>query len=110
MLLKNNKAMNYTIKPYIQNNDANLVMFLTEIHQQSLSELQDIVESCENVMNNKGKELYWGWHVSSLDMKHETTTLSYNSQTEIEIPTIDIYNMLKAYRDKLIDYEKENNL
>jgi hypothetical protein len=105
MQLKNSKVMKYTIKPYIQVNDGNLGMFVTEIHQLTLLELQDIIDSCEDVMSNEGKELYWGWHVSSLDMTKETTTLSYNNEPQLEIPTIEIYNMLKVYRDKLHEYE-----
>ncbi len=109
MQLKN-KVMKYSIRPYIQVNDGNLGLFLTEIHQLNLSELQDIIDSCEDVMRNDSKELYWGWHISSLDMRKEITTLSYNNELQSDIPTIEIYNMLKAYRDKLKDYENENSI
>jgi len=101
-------SIKYYIKPRLYLVDQNLWIFSDEIHQLSLSELQDIIDSCEDVMINKDdKELYWGWHVSSLDMKKETTTLSYNNQFEMEIPTIEIYNILKAYRNKLNEYENE---
>jgi hypothetical protein len=98
----------YCIKPRLYLENQELWCFSDEIHQLNLSELQDIIDSCEDVMKNEGKELYWGWHVSSLDMRKETTKLSYNNELQSEIPTIEIYNMLKAYKDKLKDYEKES--
>jgi len=101
--------MEFYIKPRLYLVNQKFWPLCDELNEQSLSELQDIIDSCEDVMSNGDvQELYWGWHVSSLKMKKETTTLSYNSQTEIEIPTIEIYNMLKAYRNKLNEYENES--
>ena len=37
-------------------------------------------------------------------MTKEITKLSYNNEKQADIPTIEIYNMLKAYRDKLQEY------
>lgn len=96
----------YSIKPFIYNTNETLAMFLSEIHQLNLSEIQDIIDSCDAAMNDENEELYWGWNVSSLDMKKEISILKYNNEFVAEIPTLDIYNMLKDYRDALIKYNE----
>jgi hypothetical protein len=52
--------MKYSIRPFIYNTGENMVMFLSEIQQLSLSETQDIIDSCHAVVNDKNKELWWG--------------------------------------------------
>ncbi len=78
-----------------------------EIHELTVDEINDIIDSCYNVTDGIDHELYWGWHVSSLDMGKETTRLSYNNSFVAEIPTIEIHNMLVTYRDRLVEYENE---
>lgn len=97
--------MKYTIKPYIQCLDEQYSLFLTEIHQLKNSELQDIIDSCNAAINGENIELYWGWDISSLDIKKEVTLLSYNNTFQAEIPTTEIYTMLTIYLDKLKEYE-----
>ena len=99
--------MKWTIKPYIFTPEETYRMLLVEIHQLTVDEINDIIDSCSMVMKGIENELYWGWHVSSLDMWKETTRLSYNDSFVTEIPTAEIYNMLVIYRDRLIEYENE---
>ena len=99
--------MKYSIKPFIYNTDKNLVLFFTEIHQMDLSQIKDGVDSCILVMNGEHEELWWGLVVSELAIHKETSTLTYNGDFVTEILTLEIYNMLKAYHDKLQDYENE---
>jgi hypothetical protein len=99
--------MKYSIKPYIHNTDENLRLFFTEIHQMDISEIQDGIDSCFGVMNNEDPELSWGSEVSELLIRKESSTLEYHGKFVAEIPTVEILNMLKAYRDKLIEYEND---
>jgi hypothetical protein len=100
----------YYIKPRLYLSDQKLWCFSDEINQLDIAEIQNIIDSCSVVMDNKSNELYWGWHISSLGMKKETTTLSYNNDFVAEMSTIEIYNMLRLYRDKLQDYENKQSL
>lgn len=99
--------MEFYIKPTLYLVDQKFWTLSGELNDLSLAELQDIIDSCFYVINNEGQELYWGWHISSLEMRKEITILSYNKQIIAKIPTTELYNMLKAYRDKLDDYENE---
>jgi hypothetical protein len=82
-------------------------LLLIELNQLDISEINDIIDSCNLVMNSTHDELYWGWHISSLDMRKEITHLSYNNSFVAEIPTVEILNMLKEYRDRLLEFEYE---
>lgn len=99
--------MKYSIKPYIHSPEEKYRLLLIELNQLNISEINDIIDSCNLAMNGTHDELYWGWHISSLDMRKEVTRLSYNNSFVAEMPTVDIYNMLKEYRDRLLEYENE---
>jgi hypothetical protein len=72
-----------------------------------MEDLNDIINSCNLVLNGSFDELNWAWYISDLDMKKETTRLSYNSSFVTEIPTVELLNMLTAYRDRLLENENE---
>jgi hypothetical protein len=61
-------------------------------------------------MSGEYSEMSWGLEVSELLIHKEIATLEYHGKFVAEIPTIEILNMLKAYRDKLKDYENENTI
>lgn len=99
----------FKIKPSIISND-NLKFgtLISEIYQMPFSMIEDGVLSCERVMSGEYPEMSWGLEVSELLIHNEISTLEYHGKFVAEIPTIDILNMLKLYRDKLQDYENES--
>ena len=98
--------MKYSIKPFIYNTDKEYTTFLHDIHQLSIIELNDLIEYCHAVMNGKHDELYWKSHASGLHLQKEISSLTTNNVFITTIPTSDLYGMLKAYRDKILEYEK----
>jgi hypothetical protein len=101
--------MNFKIKPYIEIDDLDFQTFVSEIYQMSFSMIEDGIISCEKVMNSDYHEMSWGLEVSELLLHKETSILEYHGKFVAEIPTIEIYNMLKEYRDKLKEYEGTNS-
>ena len=99
--------MKYSIKPYMYSPEEIYSLLLMELNQLDMDDINDIIDSCNEVMNGKQDELYWGWDISELDMGKENTRLSYNSKFITEIPTIEVYNMLKEYRARMLEYENE---
>lgn len=101
----------FKIKPYIDSLDnQKFGTFISEIYQMPLSMIEDGIESCRRVMSGEYPDMSWGLEVSELLIHKETSTLEYHGKLVAEIPTIEIYNMLKLYRDKLQEYENEQNL
>jgi hypothetical protein len=102
--------MKFYIKPRLYLIEQDLWLFSDEIHQMPFSMIEDGIESCRRVISEEYLEMSWGMEVSELLIHKETSTLEYHGKFVADIPTIEIYNMLKAYRDKLKDYENENNI
>jgi hypothetical protein len=100
----------YRIRPQIIFENKEFWIFNSEIYDMSFSMIQDGIESCRIVMSGEYSEMSWGLEVSEFLIHKETTILEYHGKFVAEIPTIEIYNMLKSYRDKLQDYENENNI
>jgi hypothetical protein len=100
--------LQYKIKPIISLEDRDLWIFTGEIHQMPFSMIEDGIESCRRVMSGEYPEMSWGLEVSELLIHKEISVLEYHGKFIAEIPTIEIYNMLKAYRDKLKDYYNES--
>ncbi len=99
--------LNVIVKPILYTENRDLWIFIGETNQMPFSMIEDGIESCRRVMNGEHPELSWGLEVSELLIHQETCTLEYNGDFIAEIPTIEIYNMLIKYRDKLKDFETE---
>lgn len=98
----------FKIKPSIISID-NLKFgtFISEIYQMPFSLIEDGIISCEKVMQGEYSEMSWGLEVSELLIHNEMSTLEYHGNFVAEIPTKEIYELLKSYREKLIEFEKE---
>ena len=101
--------LKYKIKPTITFENKELWIFNSELLQMDIQLIQDGIDSCQLTIEEKNIGLSWGLEVSELKIGKEISILTYHGKFVAEIPTIEIYNMLKAYRDKLKDYENENN-
>ena len=100
--------LQYKIKPIIFLDDRDLWIFTGEINQMPFSMIEDGIESCRRVMSEEYPEMSWGLEVSEILIHKETSILEYNGKFVAEILTVEIYNMLKQYRDKLKEYENES--
>jgi hypothetical protein len=100
--------MKYSIRPYIYTFDKKLPNFLHEIHRLIFDELNDLVEQLYAVTNGMHDELFWVSRISRLHMRKESTSLSYNNVFVTELPTMQLYDMLNMYREKMLEYEKDN--
>ena len=100
--------MKYSIRPYICSFDKNLPNFLHEIHGLGFDELNDLVDQLYAVTNGMSDELFWGSRISRLHMRRASTSLTYNNVFVTELPTRELYDMLKVYREKVLEYEKDN--
>lgn len=99
--------MRYQIRPYIHNEDSDLVMFFTELHQMTPSEIQDGINTC-NIAINEGKSGFsWGLEVFELLIEKENSTLEYHGEFVAEIPTKEILKMLQDYKDALDYFERK---
>ncbi len=98
--------MKYSIKPFIYNTDKEYATFLHNIHLLHITELNGLIENCYKVINSIYHELHWQSRTSGLLLQKKITRLSTNDIFITEIPTRDLYEMLKAYRDKILEYEK----
>ena len=67
--------------------------------------IEDGILSCERVMSGKYLEMSWGLEVSELLIHKETSTLEYHGKVVAEIPTIEIYEMLKKYKKALESFD-----
>lgn len=101
--------MKFKIRPYIEIDNLDFQTFVSEIHQMPFPMIEDGIESCRRVISGEYPEMSWGLEVSELLIHKEISTLEYHGKFVAEIPTVDIYNMLKEYRDKLKEYEDTNS-
>lgn len=101
------EILKYKIKPTIIFENKELWIFNSEILNMDLSQIQDGINSCQLIMDEKYPEMSWGLEVSELLIHKETSRLEYHGEFVMEIPTAEIYNMLKSYRDKLVEYEND---
>lgn len=97
--------LNFKIKPIITIENSDLWIFTGEIHQMPFSIIEDGILSCERVMSGKYLEMSWGLEVSELLIHKETSTLEYHGKFVAEIPTIEIYEMLKKYKKALESFD-----
>jgi hypothetical protein len=100
--------LNVIVKPILYTENRDLWIFIGEINQMPFSMIEDGMESCRKVMAGEYPEMSWGFEVFELIIHEKTSILEYNGDFITEIPTIEIYNMLIKYRDKLRDYQAES--
>lgn len=87
----------------------NYQTLITEIMIFSLSDLDEIIAGFDDVFNRKyNANSFSGQHMASVDYDRETARISHFDELIGTEPTIEVYNMLKAYRDKLIEYESSS--
>jgi hypothetical protein len=100
--------MKFKIKPYIIIDNENYQTLITEIMNFSLDVLNGIIIDFENVFNGKYEaSSFCGQHMAIVDFDNKIAKISYFDELIGEESTVDIYNMLRTYRDKLIEYENE---
>ena len=102
------EILKYIIKPTILFENKELWIFNNEILDMPFSMIEDGIESCRRVMSEEYPEMSWGLEVSEILIHKETSILEYHGKFVAEILTIEIYNMLKQYRNKLQEYENES--
>ncbi len=79
-----------------------------ELNKYSVQELEQAILDMENVFNDKySASSFYGEVVFCVEYNKDIAKIEYYSEYVGEEPTLEIYNMLKAYRDKLKDYENE---
>jgi hypothetical protein len=103
--------MEYRIKPMLISNSKNYNVLFDEIMAMPLSQIIDVIEGMENVFNGKWQSnSFCGQHMAVVDYDKERARISNFEELIGEEPTIEIYNMLTAYRDKLQDYQNVRNI
>ena len=103
------KTLKYKIKPTILFENKELWIFNNEILDMPFSMIEDGIISCKQVMSGEYPEMSWGLEVAELFIHKEISTLEYHGKFVMEIPTIEIFDMLKKYRDKLKEYKSEED-
>ncbi len=102
--------MKYKIRPYIHNEDEKYLTLFTEIHKLSLDELNSVLKDMENVFSGQySVSCINGVVVSSIEFDRENSKILYYDDLIGEEPTMEIYNMLKDYRDAIIKYEESSS-
>jgi hypothetical protein len=69
--------------------------------------LDEIVISLENLLHEKLEEFDFGYEVYSIDCRKDTALvidLFEKGEVVAEIPTVEVYQMMKDWRDFLIEY------
>lgn len=99
--------LNVVVKPILYTENRDLWIFIGETNQMPFSMIEDGIETCRRVIDGEYTEMSWGLEVAELLIHQKTSTLEYNGDFIAEIPTLEIYNMLITYRDKLKDYNTE---
>lgn len=100
--------MKYKVKPFLIDLENKYGVLFDEIMAMSLEELNGIIEGLENVFNDKWRaNSFSGQHMAIVDYDKEKAKIKHFDEEIGEEPTIEIYNMLRAYRDKLKDYDNE---
>lgn len=98
--------MNYIIKPFLLDLDNKYGVLFDEIMSMSLTQLDEIIIGLEAVFNGKwSANSFSGHHMSIVNYDKRVAKIGYFDELIGEEPTIEIYNMLKAYRDKRREYE-----
>ncbi|HEY8934732.1 MAG TPA: hypothetical protein VIM65_05905 [Cyclobacteriaceae bacterium] len=98
--------MKCRIKPILISDSNNYNVLFDEIMVMPLSQINDLIEGMKNVFDGKWKSnSFSGHHMAIVDYDKETARISHFEELIGEEPTIDIYNMLIAYRDRLEDFE-----
>lgn len=99
--------MDYSIRPYIHNEDPRYVTLFTEIHKLSLIELNKIISDFESVFSGKyGASSFSGEVVFTVEFDKDAAKIVYLGDLIGIEPSIDIYNMLKAYRNRIVEYDQ----
>lgn len=100
--------MKYKVKPFLIDLENKYGVLFDEIMAMSMDELNGVIEGIENVFNgNWLSNSFSGQHMAIVDYNKEMARIKHFDEEIGEEPTIEIYNMLKAYRDKLKEYENE---
>ncbi|MBO0590848.1 hypothetical protein I2486_05450 [Cellulophaga sp. E16_2] len=103
--------MNYTIKPYIHNEEEKFTTLFTEIHKFSIEDLNLAIEEIDNVFSGKYElSSINGDVVSSIEFDKDKAVITYYGEKISEEPTQGIYKMLTDYRDALNYYEANNSI
>ena len=104
--------MQYCIKPYIKLDNSiyhnKYDTLITEIMAMSIEELNEVISGIENVFAGIWElNSFTGQHMTSVSYDKEKAVISYFDDVIGEESTMEIYNMLKEYRDKLSNYENK---
>jgi hypothetical protein len=98
--------MKYKIKPLLIPEKQVYNVLFDEIMSLSLNELDIIIMGIECVFDGKHQaNSFSGQHMSSIDYDKNVAKIMHFEELIGEEPTIEIYNMLKAYRVKVKEYE-----
>lgn len=82
-------------------------IFSGELNKYGIDQLNEVIRDIENVFENKyTSSSFVGEVVFTVEFNKDVSKIEYYSEAIGEEPTIDIYNMLKDFRYKLIEYEK----
>jgi hypothetical protein len=82
-----------------------------ELNNYSIEQLSQAITDMEKVFNGVyPSSSFYGEVVFCVEYDKDLAKIEYYNDYVGEEPTIEIYNMLKSYRDKLMDYENENNI
>ncbi|MDR3226556.1 MAG: hypothetical protein LBT56_02660 [Prevotellaceae bacterium] len=110
MEIKNNEIninMKYKIKPFLIDESNKYGVLFDEIMELSLNSINGIIEDMDNVFSGKYNASSFSGNLAIVDFDSKITHISHFDELIGEKNTLDIYNMLKKYRDKLVEYEKE---
>ncbi len=102
--------MKYKVKPMLIPDNENYRILCDEIMQFKLIELNQILEGFDKVFNGSySANSFSGNHMAVVDYDTNLAKISHFDDVIGEEPTIDIYNMLKEYRDRIIESENKQN-
>ena len=80
-------------------------IFSGELNNYNLEQLNEAIENIENVFKGHYQaSSFFGDVVFTVEFDNEMSRIAYYDELVCEEPTIEIYNMLKDYRAKLIEY------
>lgn len=97
--------MKHTIRPFL-NGEEKYRVLLDEIMAMHLSQLNEAISGMEAVFSGKWLvNSFCGQHMACVEYGKQNAKITYFDELIGEEPTVEIYNMLKAYRDKLKEYE-----
>ncbi|MCH4830024.1 MULTISPECIES: hypothetical protein [Flavobacterium] len=104
--------MEYTIvNRQINISDKKYWILSGELNNYTIKQLNQTISDMEDVFNGKyPSSSFYGEVVFCVEYDKSKAKIEYYSEYVSEEPTLDIYNMLKDFRDKLIKYESEQNI